>query len=131
VHGRPVSFATFALVVDFIARIPVVIILGAGTYLTVIWNADPKVFGAVVMRGDHCDLEHPAERNDRRHLPDARAGRAGVVTVLGIAHPKNWNSLIYPMADHANGGLIPGSLHGGARADRRGHVLLQRVRQRG
>jgi len=28
VHGRPVSFATFALVVDFIARIPVVIILG-------------------------------------------------------------------------------------------------------
>src|SRR6516225_2358377 len=90
----PVSFATFALVVDFIAFIPAVIALGTGTYLAVIWNADPKVIGAIVMlcAASVAILNIRLNAMITGTFLAIELAALAVVTVLGITHAKNWSS---------------------------------------
>src|SRR5215469_1082637 len=103
----PISFATFALVVDFAAFIPAVIALGTGTYLSVIWTVNPKVIGAIVML---C-AAGVAILNIRLNAMITGTFLAielvalALVTVLGITHAKNWSSLIHPVVGNSHGGL--------------------------
>src|SRR5215472_1912107 len=105
----PVSFITFALYVDFIAFIPAVIALGTGTYLSVIWNVNLKVIGAVVM----LLAAGIAILNIRLNAVITGIFLAielvalGVVTVLGLINAKNWSSLLHPVVGNAHGGLTP------------------------
>jgi amino acid transporter len=103
----PVSFVTFALHVDFIAFIPAVIALGTGTYLSVIWNVNLQVIGAVVMLA----AAAIAILNIRLNAVITGVFLAielialTVVTILGITHAKNWGSLLHPVVGNSHGGL--------------------------
>lgn len=103
----PLSFVTFALYVDFIAFIPAVIALGTGTYLSVVWNVNLKVIGAVVM----LIAAGIAILNIRLN-----AFITGIflaielvallaVTILGFTHVSHFSSLWHPVVGAAHGGL--------------------------
>jgi amino acid transporter len=104
----PVSFITFALYVDFIAFIPAVIALGTGTYLAVIWNVNLKVIGAVVMllAAGIAILNIRLNAVITGFFLAIELAALGVVTVLGIIHAQNWNSLVHPVVGAAHGGLV-------------------------
>lgn len=110
----PMSFITFSLYADFIAFIPAVIALGAGTYFGVVANVDPRYVGAVIMilasgvamlkvrfgaivTGAFLTLELLALL---------------VLTVLGLTHAHHWGSLIHPVVGVAHGVLAPVAFSG-------------------
>lgn len=110
----PMSFITFSLYADFIAFIPAVIALGAGTYFGVVANVDPRYVGAVIMilasgvamlkvrfgaivTGAFLTLELLALL---------------VLTVLGLTHAHHWGSLIHPIVGVAHGVLAPVAFSG-------------------
>jgi amino acid transporter len=112
--SEPMSFITFALNVDFIAFIPATIALGAGTYFAVIANVDPRYVGAVIM------LIATALAVLKIHLNAILTGIflmvelacLAVLTVLGLAHAKNWHSLAHPVIGAAHGALVPVAFSG-------------------
>ncbi|NNN09711.1 MAG: APC family permease [Acidimicrobiaceae bacterium] len=110
----PMSFITFSLYADFIAFIPAVIALGAGTYFGVVANVDPRYVGAIIMilaagvamlkvrfgaivTGAFLTLELIALL---------------VLTVLGLTHAHHWSSLIHPVVGVSGGLLAPVAFSG-------------------
>jgi len=110
----PVSFITFALYADFIAFIPAVIALGAGTYFGVIANIDPRYIGAAIM----IIAAGVAVLKIRFNAVLTGAFLAIelvallILTVLGLSHAHHWSSLIHPVVGAAHGLLTPVAFSG-------------------
>jgi amino acid transporter len=104
----PLSFITFALYVDFMTFVPATIALGAGTYFGVVANVDPRYVGAVIM----VIAAAVATRKIRFNAVVTSVFLAIelaallTLTVLGLAHARNWGSLVHPVVA-AGHGLAP------------------------
>lgn len=95
----PVSFITFLLYLSFIAFIPAVIALGTGTYLSVVWNVDAKVIGAVCMivAAIIAILNIKLNAYITGVFLAIELAAMAILTVLGFAHAKHWGALIHPI----------------------------------
>lgn len=101
----PVSFVTFALWVGFITFIPATIALGAGSYLDVVANVNPQVVGAVMMALATVIAIFKIRFNSVLTALFLAIEMIALIilTVLGIAHAKNWGSLVHPVIGAAHG----------------------------
>jgi len=112
----PFSFVTFALYADFIAFIPAVIALGAGTYFGVIANVDPKYVGAVIMilAAGVAMLKIRFNAFVTGVFLTLELTALLILTVLGLTHSRahNWSALIHPVVGAAHGVLAPVAFSG-------------------
>jgi amino acid transporter len=110
----PVSFVTYALYVDFIAFIPATIALGAGTYLAVVANIDPRYVGAVIMIVAAAIAVLKVRFNAvlTGVFLSIELAALLVLTVLGLSHAKNWHALAHPVIGGAHGALVPVAFSG-------------------
>src|ERR1019366_4477797 len=101
----PMSFITFALYADFIAFIPAVIALGAGTY-----------FGAVIMilAAGVAMLKIRFNAIVTGAFLTLELISLLILTVLGFTHSSvhNWRSLLHPVVGAAHGVLAPVAFSG-------------------
>jgi amino acid transporter len=112
----PVSFITFALYADFIAFIPAVIALGAGTYFGVVANVDPRYVGAVIMilAAGVAMLKIRFNAIVTGAFLTLELISLLILTVLGFSHSSvhNWRSLLHPVVGAAHGVLAPVAFSG-------------------
>jgi amino acid transporter len=103
----PFSFITFALYVDFMAFIPAVIALGTGTYLSVVWNVNVKVIGAVVVliAAGIAILNIRWNAFITGFFLAIELAALLAVTILGFAHTRHLSSLFHPVVGTAHGAL--------------------------
>jgi amino acid transporter len=112
----PMSFITFALYADFIAFIPAVIALGAGTYFGVVANVDPRYVGAVIMilAAGVAMLKIRFNAIVTGAFLTLELISLLILTVLGFTHSSvhNWRSLLHPVVGAAHGVLAPVAFSG-------------------
>ena len=112
----PVSFITFALYADFIAFIPAVIALGAGTYFGVVANVDPRYVGAAIMilAAGVAMLKIRFNAIVTGVFLSLELISLLILTVLGFSHSSvhNWRSLLHPVVGAAHGVLAPVAFSG-------------------
>lgn len=112
----PVSFVTFALYADFVAFIPAVIALGAGTYFGVVANVDPRYVGAVIMilAAGVAMLRIRFNAVVTGAFLTLELTALLILTILGLTHSKahNWSTLIHPVVGAAHGVLAPVAFSG-------------------
>jgi amino acid transporter len=110
----PVSFITYALYADFIAFIPATIALGAGTYFSVVANIDPRYVGAAIMivAAAIAILKIRFNAVLTGVFLAIELAALLILTVLGLSHAKNWNSLAHPVIGGAHGSLVPVAFSG-------------------
>jgi amino acid transporter len=104
----PVSFITFALYVDFIAFIPAVIALGAGTYLGVVITVNTRVIGAILMlvAAGIAILNIRLNAVITGIFLAIELAALTVVTVLGFTHVRHFGALIHPVTGAAHGTVL-------------------------
>ncbi len=112
----PMSFVTFALYADFVAFIPAVIALGAGTYFGVVANVDPRYVGAAIMilAAGVAMLKIRFNAIVTGAFLTLELTALLILTVLGLSHSKthNWSALIHPVVGAAHGVLAPVAFSG-------------------
>lgn len=110
----PVSFITYALYVDFIAFIPATIALGAGTYLAVVANIDPRYVGAAIMiiAAGIATLRIRFNAVLTGVFLGIEMAALLTLTILGLSHAKNWHALAHPLIGGAHGTLVPVAFSG-------------------
>lgn len=108
----PVSFITFLLYLSFIAFIPAVIALGTGTYLSVVWDVNPKIVGAaaVIIATLIAIVNIKLNAAITGVFLAIELAAMAVLTVLGFAHAHNWSALLHPTVGQAAGGTTSASL---------------------
>lgn len=101
----PVSFITFLLYLSFIAFIPAVIALGTGTYLSVVWDVNPKVIGAVCVVIATIIAIFNIKLNSyiTGIFLAIELAAMVILTVLGFAHAHNWSALLHPVMGGSGG----------------------------
>ncbi|GEM_PF-97160 len=110
----PVSFITYALYVDFIAFIPATIALGAGTYLAVVANIDPRYVGAAIMiiAAAIATLKIRFNAVLTGIFLGIEMAALLILTVLGLSHARNWHALAHPVIGGPHGALVPVAFSG-------------------
>lgn len=112
----PMSFVTFSLYADFIAFIPAVIALGAGTYFGVVANVDPRYVGAAIMilAAGVAMLKIRFNAIVTGAFLTLELTALLILTVLGFTHSRahNWSALIHPVVGVAHGVLAPVAFSG-------------------
>src|SRR5579875_537467 len=96
----PVSFITYAL--------------GAGTYLAVVANIDPRYVGAAIMiiAAAIATLKIRFNAVLTGIFLGIEMAALLILTVLGLSHARNWHALAHPVIGGPHGALVPVAFSG-------------------